>query len=100
MARLDGLITVMSEIRELLASPDNDFAWSSWRDQEAALAGIDGLIGQLRQGSLPALSSLFAPTGPIQEVSISSGWGERFLALAERLDTELSKHGRTRRDGV
>ena len=34
---------------------------------------------------------LFAPTGPVQEVSISSGWGEEFLTLASRFDTELSR---------
>jgi ferredoxin len=32
------------------------------------------------------LSVLFAPTGPIQEVGVSSGWGEAFLELAERFD--------------
>jgi hypothetical protein len=29
---------------------------------------------------------LFAPTGPIQEVSLSSGWGDMFLELAKRMD--------------
>ena len=31
---------------------------------------------------------LFAPTGPIQEVSLSSGWGHEFIKLAERFDKE------------
>jgi len=29
---------------------------------------------------------LFAPTGPIQEVSLSSGWGDAFLKIAEQFD--------------
>ncbi len=29
---------------------------------------------------------LFAPTGPIQEVSISNGWGEFFIKLADKFD--------------
>ena len=29
---------------------------------------------------------LFLPTGPIQEVSLSSGWGDAFVALADRFD--------------
>jgi hypothetical protein len=91
MTQFDGVIAVMSEIRDLLARSHNDFAWSSWPNQEAALAEIDRLISQLRGGSLPDLSHLFAPAGPIQEVSVSSGWGQRFLALAERLDNERSK---------
>jgi hypothetical protein len=95
--QLDAVIAVMSEARDLLAASESDLAWSSWRDREAALATVDGLISQLRDGSLPNLSPLFAPTGPIQEVSISSGWGDRFLVLAERLDTELAKLRNTRR---
>jgi hypothetical protein len=34
---------------------------------------------------------LFAPTGPIQEVSISSGWGNEFLDLAERFDRAVQR---------
>jgi hypothetical protein len=29
---------------------------------------------------------IFAPTGRMQELSLSSGWGEWFLLLAERFD--------------
>jgi hypothetical protein len=30
--------------------------------------------------------SAFAPTGPMQEVALSSGWGEELGALARRFD--------------
>jgi hypothetical protein len=29
---------------------------------------------------------LFAPTGPLQELSLSSGWADDFLKLASRFD--------------
>jgi hypothetical protein len=32
------------------------------------------------------LERLFAPTGVIQEISISNGWGTRFLRLSEVVD--------------
>ena len=32
------------------------------------------------------LQLLFAPTGALQETSLSSGWGEEFVALATRFD--------------
>lgn len=32
------------------------------------------------------LERLFAPTGPIQEISIDNGWGTKFLRLSEVLD--------------
>ena len=91
MADLAALVAVMREARTFLERPDNDFAWSSWTDQQAALAEIDEIIATLRRGSVPDISVLFAPTGPIQEVSLSSGWGRDFLLLAERFDAALAK---------
>ena len=86
---LAELIEVLTRIRGLLLLPDNDFAWSSWEDAEAAVRELDGLIELLRSGQLPSrldMRVLFAPTGPIQEVSLSSRWGEAFLKIAEQFD--------------
>lgn len=86
------LVQVLREARTLLARPDNDFAWSSWMDADAALAEVDGLIAILESGGLPDradVAFLFVPTGPMQEVAVSSGWGNAFLALADRCDAAL-----------
>jgi hypothetical protein len=87
------LISVLEEARELLAAADNNFAWSSWRDCNDALDEIDTILFELRSGILPSaltLNVLFAPTGPIQEVSLSSGWGDRFIELAKRFDDAMA----------
>lgn len=84
---VQALISVLREARGNLARPDNDVAWSSREGPDDALGELDGLIGligSLEGGQLPprlALTVLFAPTGPIQEVSLSSGWGDEFLVL-------------------
>jgi nucleotide-binding universal stress UspA family protein len=86
------LATILREARALLALPNNDFAWSSWADAGAALAEVDGLVAALDAGRLPSrltVAVLFAPTGPIQEVSLSSGWADEFLALAARCDAAV-----------
>ena len=83
---------MLREARAFLARPGNDFAWSSWGDAGAALAEVDRLLAALEAGRLPdrlTVSVLFAPTGPIQEVSLSSGWGYEFLALAARCDAAV-----------
>lgn len=88
------LIAVLLEAREMLARPDNDFIWSSWEDAPAALHEIDGLVERLQAGERPEridLEVLFLPTGPIQEVSVSSGWGKEFLALADRFDLAMEE---------
>ena len=86
------LASVLREARSLLALPGNDFAWSSWEDAGAALAEVDDLIAKLVIGRLPSrltVSVLFAPTGPIQEVSLSSGLADEFLTLAARCDAAV-----------
>ena len=84
----------------MLAMPANDFGWSSWPDVDAAVREVDGLIAELTEGRTPeqlCVSVLFAPTGPIQEVSISSGWGHSFLDLAAQFDAaERALYGSNR----
>ncbi len=84
----------MLEARRLIALPENDFTWSSFIDQEAALEEIDGCIAALEAGTVDpcAIGLLFLPTGPIQEVSLSSGWGDEFVALADRFDLAAAAH--------
>jgi hypothetical protein len=88
VADVTQVLAVVGEVRALLALPDNDYSWSSFGDAEAALNEIDELVAEVRAGGeVPfMLRVLFAPTGPIQEVSLSSGWGDEFVALADRFD--------------
>jgi hypothetical protein len=84
------LIDVLRQARNLLAQTDNDFAWSSWENTNEALRELDRIIAIIEGGLLPPrldVVVLFAPTGPIQEVSLSSGWAWEFLALSQRFDT-------------
>jgi hypothetical protein len=92
-ARQD-LVDVLREARALLALPGNDFAWSSWADAGATLAELDRQIATIESGQLPPrldLVVLFAPTGPMQEVSLSSGWATEFLAVAARFDAAADR---------
>lgn len=83
------LIAVLREARSWLALPGNEFSWSHWNSPDEASREIDELIASIEAGIMPErmkLALLFAPTGSIQEVSESSGWGTEFLALAQRFD--------------
>lgn len=82
---------VLRDARRLIERPENDYSWSSWRDAKEALQEIDGLIEGLRTGSIRSsqIAVLFAPTGPLQELSESNGWGGPFLELADRCDLAL-----------
>jgi hypothetical protein len=92
--RLQPLLDVFRETRALLARQDNDFTWSSWEDAPAALLEIDALLSRLEAGTLPRRSEMeviFLPTGPLQEVSLSSAWGDEFLHLADRFDSAMEE---------
>jgi hypothetical protein len=83
------LIRVLEAARERLVQPDNDYSQSSWPDAAAADYELSGFIGRLQDGAgidRTDLQVLFAPTGPIQEVSLSSGWTDAFLRLAADFD--------------
>lgn len=89
----DKLLQLLDETLKWLALPTNDFAWSSWQDSRAAIEELSQYQQEFLHGnftSLPQLKTLFAPTGPIQEVSLSSGWAEEFLKLAARFDHLLA----------
>jgi len=94
-AVLAELVEILSDARARLASDGNHFASSSWwKSARDALHELDTLIAALRCGDRPRrldLEVLFAPTGPIQEVSASSGWGEAFLGLARRFDAAIGR---------
>ena len=92
---LAELVAVLTDARAMLASEGNDFACSPWWKSPAdALQEVDRLIAALESGEHPRrldLEVLFAPKGPIQEVSASRGWGAPFLVLARRFDAVLLK---------
>ncbi|MET3116462.1 hypothetical protein AAKU64_000668 [Undibacterium sp. GrIS 1.8] len=86
---IGSLIHVLKSAIELVAIPDNDFCWSSWKDREDAESEIQNLINIIENGHLPEkvkISVLFALTGPLQEVSLSSGWAETFLKVSDKYE--------------
>jgi len=86
---LELLIYVLEASLELISLPENDFCWCFWADSDEAKAELEGLINSLKAGVLPArthFAVLFAPTGPLQELSLSSGWAETFLKVASKYD--------------
>ncbi|WP_220815205.1 hypothetical protein [Pseudomonas paralcaligenes] len=84
-----SLLHILESVLELLSLPDNDFLWSSWKDEHEAKRDIVELVTTLRTGALPEramVSWLFVPTGPLQEVSLGSGWGDAFISVSAKYD--------------
>jgi len=76
MADLSGLLAVMMEMRRLVALPDNDFAWSAWRDHQAAVADMIGPSLPSRRGRCRSSRGCLRRPGPCKK-SASGVAGER-----------------------
>jgi hypothetical protein len=85
----EEMISLLETVIELLNYPGNDFCWSSWENAESAIGEIKALLEKISNNNnlyKDEISFIFAPTGPLQEVSLSSGWSDVFLKIAEKYD--------------
>jgi hypothetical protein len=90
--RIDEVIGILQQVKHIVELPGTDVAWSRYNIVEEAVEDIDQHIDRLRRGDLSKieyLTLLFAPTGSLQEISISCGWGERFIYLSARFDRAI-----------
>jgi hypothetical protein len=73
------LDAVLRRTLQLVHLPDNNFIWSGWDSPEDAER-------EIRRAFSANATIFFLPTGPIQELSLDSGWAEEFLVLADYFD--------------
>lgn len=89
MDKYDQLIDLLKCVRSIVDFPEVDLCWSRYNDLAELLKEIDLYIDKIKthDDSIKAdLSFFFAPTGSLQEISISNGWGEKFIEIAEAID--------------
>jgi hypothetical protein len=91
MPNLPELIGIFVAVLELVSRPDNEFGYSGWNDASDARQEIDEILRGLAKGEIPRVATvMFLPTGPLQELGTSSGWGDEFLELADQFDVAMS----------
>jgi hypothetical protein len=77
---------------------DTDVIWAGYDNVDDFLTELNEYIEQMNSCDFDALGKLelnFVPTSSYQELSISNGWGDYFLKLANQFDTlaeKLKKH--------
>ena len=92
----------MSRVREVLAqvlaivrSGPQDVTWQSrYRDDDELVADLIDHLERATSGDtsrLGELKLLFAPTGALCEIAISSGWSQEYAELGNRLDRLLDR---------
>lgn len=89
VGRVAKLLCLLDEIRTMVNSPNTDFTWSSFNNEKEFIREYDLLIEDFKRGMpgcIEKLNLLFAPTGDLQEISINSGWGEKFIEISSKFD--------------
>jgi hypothetical protein len=84
------LVEIIDELLTIVRSSRQDLNWQPDYDNEGDL--IEDLrdhAERMRRGDssrLPELSYVLLPTGALNEIAFSSGWGESYVRLANRFD--------------
>lgn len=89
---IDMIKSQINRLIELLECPDVDVIWSSYDNPEQVISDIKTIENSILNGDIKAIDKmkfLLAPTGDLQEISISSGWGDEFLEIADTIEIAL-----------
>jgi uncharacterized protein YqgV (UPF0045/DUF77 family) len=92
ICKYDKLIKIINKVKEIIDSLNTDVTWSGYNTIEEVIKDLDSCIEQLKQKDksvIEKLKILFAPTGAFQEISIDSGWSDKYLELASSFDKVL-----------
>ncbi len=85
----ESLLLILESVKELVLLEGNDFLFSGWNDADAAEKMLDHLINKLKtEYGLKELEFgvIFAPTGSLCEVAMSSGWDDMYVLLGSKYD--------------
>jgi hypothetical protein len=85
------ILTTLKRALELVgASRSSVWAGGSLEEIAAQLRAAIAAVESRTLLDRDELRVLFAPTGPLQELSIDNGWGDEFLSLAQQVDAFLA----------
>ncbi len=87
------IIEILTIIRSKINS-ETDVSWTHFNTIEELTQMIDSSIDGLKRNENVVIEELaihFAPTSTFQELSISNGWTEEYLMLADRFDDAVKK---------
>lgn len=85
------------KLKELLLDENTDVSWSNYENVNAVFKDLDFLQKGITRKDIDSCKEmllLLAPTSSLQEISISSGWGNEFLEIATSLERELKDYAK------
>ncbi|MFJ1456667.1 hypothetical protein [Nocardia sp. N2S4-5] len=90
-----AVLSILTQVRAVVTSGPQDLTWQSrYADEPEILDDLADHAARLQHedySRLPDLSILFAATGPLCEIAVSSGWMHTYRTLADQLDPLLAR---------
>ena len=86
---LSNLIALIEKIKDLVKDRDTNVLWTHYNSKEEVVVELERHIVSLNSKDFSIIKELillFAPTSDLQELSVSNGWGNQFLEIAEKFD--------------
>ncbi len=84
------LAAIVDEILEIVQAHPQDLNWQPYYDdQQELLRDLHDHAERIRNGDasrLPELKFSLLPTGNVNEIAFSSGWGVAYVRLADEFD--------------
>ncbi len=87
---IKDIIRLLKIIRGYVGIKDCDVTMSTFNTSKDVINAIDNHITRLSESDISKINELkilFLPTSDFQEISISNGWGEEYLEIAEEFDS-------------
>ena len=88
MSDVDHIINIIKIVRGKI-SGDTDVVWAGYNGVTQLQTDIDKDLEKLLNGDLNILDAFkqrFMPTATFQEISLSNGWEDEFIELADNFD--------------
>ena len=84
-----ALTQILESAKELVLRSSDTFSWTDWRESSDVAIELDMMLEKVKSNILPEQSrvnALFAPNGPLQEISFNGNWGHYYLEVADQYD--------------
>jgi hypothetical protein len=88
MNEIQSMVDIIQIIRTNITN-ETDVIWAGYNDPKELQDEIEKELNELRNGNLEMMEKFklrFLPTATFQELSLSNGWGDEFIILANRFD--------------
>ncbi|MFX1281959.1 MAG: hypothetical protein ACFFA3_21600 [Promethearchaeota archaeon] len=90
--KIETIISILELIKKYIAVPETNLKHSIFDTKEDIINELNNHILKLKIedfSKIEDLIILFSPTSDLQEISLDSGWGKKFLEISENFDLAI-----------